>query len=797
MHSNTAQFFPQAGRVSSTTPVRKSGQRIHQVKLLDMGFLYPSTERPDQLSVHQVNSANKQEQYVMSFLLKHRPDVLLRYAYLREQPVEYHQALMQEYLTQWPTVAQEATTGEWNRFWEIMYAHHRIPFPFYKTTSLCFLSVCSQDPADDLLPSYLLDIEVHPTVTQLLDNPETLLTHHPEVVHHLFIYSNPTQLHRLLRFIEGTRVPFSLDMVRAMMLCYGRQRVWSEVYTVYERLKTAGIRADHSTFTLMFKFAFELNHPEVVTNITQDMMACKVPMDVRLFNMVIRGIRHYKRAVYLNMIMKLVRADPHWNMMLMTSNSALTTVFTAYSHLGLWPSFNELLDTIHNVPADTPLYTTILHGLLKQGKIRQASELLQTLQSQEPHMDSHLVPLILKLALAQKDIPKAKDLMALAKTEAFSRDSLDQVLQLLNIYAEFLPPLRFHRQITQLYRLYLHRLPLSVFYVYIKSCFRVRDYTAITESLRNLEIRHPTPHLSVYLVLLVGYGSVRKSDVWLNIVKKIQNDRVPITITVYGAIMNAFNFVNDPITVLRYFDYLVDRLLVESADRTSEGARTFQHTPLISMVPNIEPADNVDYGRDQQSTPSVPLTNKTPQKKGDTELGPNQVNPYRPDLFNLVLPKDQTMPTAITAIVFNALAFTHHDCLQAVFMLWRDIQVFDYPMELRSYMALIRALGHYHVLPQYITTILAEIRERGLFVDHVSQRKIKRLLANHQRFYGGTTVITAEEINTLIGRPSSTRTDDSTKSSDRVAPESKEQYFSNDGEISDALTFEPPYSLPK
>ncbi|KAJ1968806.1 hypothetical protein IWQ62_001013, partial [Dispira parvispora] len=604
LHSNTARRFPRVGRGNTTTPVRKPGQRIHQVKLLDMGFLYPSAERPERLSVHQVNSANKQEQYVMSFLLKHRPDVLLRYAHLREQPIEYHQALMREYLAQWPTVAQNATTGEWNRFWEIMYAHHRIPFPFYKTTSLCFLSVCSQDPADDLLPHYLLDIDVHPTVTQLLDNPETLLPHHTELVHHLFIYSNPAQVHRLLRFIEDAHVPFSLDMARAMVLCYGRQRVWSEVHAVYERLKTAGIRADHPTFTLMFKFAFELNHPEVVTIITQDMLACKVPMDVRLFNMVIRGIRHYKRAADLKEIMTLVRADPQWNTMFMTSNSALTTVYTTYSHLGLWPSFNELLAVTQDVPADAPLYTTILHGLLKQGKLRQASKLLQTLQKQEPHMDSHLVPLILKLALAQKDISKAKDLMALAKKEAFSRDSLDQVLQLLNIYSEFLPPLRFHRQITQLYRLYLHRLPLSVFYVYIKSCFRVRDYTAITESLRNLEIHYPTPHLPVYLVLLVGYGSVRKSDVWLNIVRKIQSDRVPITITVYGAIMNAFNFINDPITVLRYFDYLADRLLAESADRTPEADRTIQRTPLISVVPDIKPTDAVDHERDQLSSSS-------------------------------------------------------------------------------------------------------------------------------------------------------------------------------------------------
>ncbi|KAJ1950605.1 hypothetical protein IWQ62_006541, partial [Dispira parvispora] len=199
--------------------------------------------------------------------------------------------------------------------------------------------------------------------------------------------------------------------------------------------------------------------------------------------------------------------------------------------------------------------------------------------------------------------------------------------------------------------------------------------------------------------------------------------------------------------------------------------------------------------RDQLSSSSVPLTNNDPQTEGHAELDPDQVNPYRPDLFNLVLPKDRTMPTAVTAIVFNALAFTHHDCLQAVFMLWRDIQAFDYPMEVRSYMALIRALGHYHVLPQYITAILTEIRERGLFLDHASQRKIKRLLANHQRFYGGTTVITTEEINTLIGRPSSTATDEGAKSSDRAVPDSKEQYFANDDEISDALTFEPPHGV--
>ncbi|KAJ1923151.1 hypothetical protein IWQ60_006053 [Tieghemiomyces parasiticus] len=475
------------------------------------------------------------------------------------------------------------------------------------------------------------------------------------------------------------------------------------------------------------------------------------------------------------------------------------------------------------------LHTTLLHGYLKQGSHRRVLEHLMALRNQyvEPQasggnpasaaagdstgtpnetarktfvpaalpLDKYLFPLLVRAATIDQCASTATTLIVAGqRTPSPHRPPLafpvSETLGLLKVYHQILAPEQFH---TIMFRLYNHNgaaLPLSLLLLFIKACFAVRDYKSIITALRLIEQQYGepcspdsagsegtsaelAPDLAVYLVLLTGYGGLRNVPVWTRLVRKLQRDRTPIPIPVYGAIMNAFNIAGDGVTVLRYYDHLMDQLAAlpqaPKSTATSEDVN-----PAVPRVPALGPevhnsfpnvyvraeggfiADAAVYANDEHgslgATRTTPATH-VPRDNGDPAC--------RPDLLTLELPTTARPSSGIFAVTFNSLGFNNIGSTAALLRVWQEVRdqgVHRYPMSVPSYLALVRALGQHRVLPQYVLYLLEELRHRCIHLDHTSQRKLKRLLANHIRFYGepvlarGEERATVERINELIGR---------------------------------------------
>ncbi|RKP34238.1 hypothetical protein BJ085DRAFT_27286 [Dimargaris cristalligena] len=628
-----------------------------------------------------------------------------------------------------------------------MYLFHGWPTNILASKQIYCLRVASTDPEATLVPRFVTSIQQHPTLTKILDHPDTYLPADPSTLGRLVYLCNEEQTCGLYQFMEIHQVRIPAHYLNHRILQLAEAHDWAQMDELLQAWTAAQREPlDPLGFTLLLRYDLERGKLDRIIPLLQDYMQSNMRANIQLISMLVHGFAVYDRVDLIQELLGLITEHYPWRKALARSVVGRTNILHALTRLRAWPDFNRLVTKWRSLQGDAGFYTVVLRGLLLQGKQSEVAEYLERIKGKGTSVNSYLLPVVMQINMLNSDSPVAQQLVenAEAHPEKFQFD-VNLVMRLLDVYNQVLSPQTFHSVMDRLYHHHHEQLPLSVLLMYVRSCFQVKNLDAVVRALKRIEERHPEPHPAIYLVLLVGYGMLRKVSVWTALVRRLQFDRIPIPITIYGAIMNAFNFVGDGVTVIRYYDYLIHKLYENRVDQATNDGDSGPPIPIYQ--PHLVNSNN--------SVHTLTAGGLADGSLIDSYSG-MPTDPCRPELFNLVLPNTSQPTHAILTITFNSLGINNFYHTDTILKLWQQVRDRHLPMAQLSYMALIRALGCHHVLPLYIETLLEEIQARHIHLDHTSQRKIKRILDNHERFYPSelavVTPISNDRINELIDR---------------------------------------------
>ncbi|KAJ1975264.1 hypothetical protein H4R34_004403 [Dimargaris verticillata] len=775
-------------------PSGSRSRKTTQVHQLDLSHLYPDSIATGLVTAREVDSGTELDLSISQVLLRHQPQTLTQLEPLLSRPTDYTRFLYREFLDLWPVISKGATTHDWNAFFKLMAQHHGLTtFVSLHHPEINVVTVSSADKLAVTMPSFRPDQErgrlivmatgrvpdgrVHPIFQTLFSDPFRYLPEDsPDVIAQLLPYASSNQFRDVMAYTRDRAIAETLPLLKQQLLWYGLNQNLTGVHATFLKIIDRcplNQPLDDVCCALVVRFTLEFGTVKQALSYMETFRDRRQPLNTVALVIMLRGLSYFQDAAGLRHLVALIITRTPWLSRLRKEPITATNVLSATIRLGAWPSFNALAAKLAHTPRNDMLHTTLIRGYLAQDKFIHVQRELKLMESTGIRPDAlllahmaqfaHKVPELADNLAAMQMIPSFEDLLAKEKVESLQ--------YFIAAYAKVLDRAQLHKLTSHVYYQLQAQTPLALILMHIKACFDMRDFATVLQVLRQLTQQATTLSLPLHFILLVGYGATRRGDIWPELIVSLQARHWPISIAVYGAVMNAFNYVGDGITVLKYFDHIAT-LLLQQRQNYHESIET--NRPVEAMIGRRMPlwrptvinvrasVYDIRYNfRGWKGLKPIAIQTRAPfnstkvaECRPVSHTDPDTPSPHcQPDLLQIDLPRDGQMSSILVTIVFNSLGRNNLGSTDLILQLWSEIQHYRYPMIEASYMAMIQALARHHVLHLYVRDVLSDIHDRGIFLCHTSQRKVKRLVQNHARFSGEPEVISKDELNILMGRP--------------------------------------------